>query len=358
MTARPRHGPLQPPPALCYSGRVIYVLYGPEPLQKREALQALKQRLDTDGALATNTATLDARQSSPQEVIAACDTVPFLAEVRLVVVEGALTAGARGRKRSRKADDTEDGADSGEWGALAEHAERMPPTTTLVLMDGDVTSKNPLLRALLLKGAKVEHYDAPGPKDLPGWVSRRANAIGVQLDGRAGRLLAELVGPDLWLLSNEMEKLKTYAGGGTVREQDVRELVAQARELKAWLLADAVTDGQPAKAAKLLQELLEQEQHPAGVLANIQGRYRMLAIVRDMLDHGASESAIAATLRRKNNYGLQILIEHAQRMPLAAIRRAYRRLVQAELDVRRGLSDADVSLELAVQDLATPRRAA
>ena len=41
-------------------------------------------------------------------------------------------------------------------------------------------------------------------------------------------------------------------------------------------------------------------------------------------------------------------------MPLPAIRAAYARLIEAELDVKRGLMDDDrLALELAVQELAS-----
>lgn len=336
---------------------MIYVFYGKEPLQKREALDALKARLDTDGALAMNTTVLDARQAGPQEVMAACDTIPFLAEARLVVLENLLrSARRRGAPDAEEDEEPDAPVDLGPWGALVDYADRIPPTTTLVILGGDVMGTNPLIKAFLKKGATIEHFSSPKLKQLPEWVSRRAQSIGLKIDARATKLLAELVGEDLWLLAGELEKLKTYAAGAAVREQDVRELVSQAREEKAWTLADAIVEGQVQKATRVLHELYGQEQHPGAVLANVQARFRALAIARDMLDHGESGTAIGQRLRRQG-YGLEVLIEQAQKLPLSAIRRAYRRLVQAESDVRRGIADADISVELAVQDLAGTRAA-
>ena len=65
----------------------------------------MKESLDSDGSLATNTTYLDAARSSPQEVIAACDTVPFLGEHRLILVDGLLSQATR---RGRRSDDEDD----------------------------------------------------------------------------------------------------------------------------------------------------------------------------------------------------------------------------------------------------------
>jgi DNA polymerase-3 subunit delta len=337
---------------------VLHIIYGNDPLARKEAFDKLRAGLDKDGSLATNTVNFDARAASPQEVMAACDTVPFLGDGRLVVVEGMLgTAGrvkrgGKSRAKAKPVDGSEE-TGAGPWGALAGYVPRMPVTTTLVLLDEDVPGANALLTALGPLG-RVEHCTPPAEKELPGWVMARAKKIGLRLDAPAARLLAELIGQDAWMLASELEKLLAYSGGDVVREGDVRELVSRAKEHKGWELADAVVDGQGAKAARVLSELLEDGEPSQLILANIAGRYRRIAIARDMLDRGESGSAIAQRLGMKMGFGLDRLIEAAERLPLPAIRAAYARLIEAELDVKRGLmDDGRLALELAVQELAS-----
>ncbi len=59
---------------------MLYVIYGSDPLGRREVFDKLKAELGKDGSLATNHVTFDAKQTSPQEVMAACDTMPFLGD--------------------------------------------------------------------------------------------------------------------------------------------------------------------------------------------------------------------------------------------------------------------------------------
>jgi DNA polymerase-3 subunit delta len=174
------------------------------------------------------------------------------------------------------------------------------------------------------------------------------------MDAPAARRLSELIGADVMALASELDKLNAYANGETVREADVRELVTRAKEQLAYFLADAIVGRQGAKAARLLRELLADEQHPQMIIATVAGRYRRIAIVKEMSDSGAGGSAIASRLSMKPGFGVDRLLEQASGLSWPALRAAYARIIQAERDHKSGLMDEEVALELLVQDLATP----
>ena len=58
----------------------------------REAYRALRSRLDTDGMLELNTAELPVRGLTPMALVGQTSTVPFLANARIVVVEGLIVS--------------------------------------------------------------------------------------------------------------------------------------------------------------------------------------------------------------------------------------------------------------------------
>jgi len=331
----------------------LYIFHGNEAFGRREAYRKLKESLDTDGSLATNTVEFEARQSSPQEVMAACDALPFLGGTRLVVVTGILAAfgkSTRGKKKTQVAlGDEPDPADS-RWAILGEYVDRMPPSTTLVLID---SAAPPGGLITLFKGkGKIESFPLPSDRDLAGWVAHRAKALGVRVDASAARLLAQLIGPDLWALAGELDKLGTYAAGEIVREATVRELVSRAKEHKGYELSDAVLDGQGSKAARIFHELIEDGAVPQVLLSTIAGRYRKVAIARELLDAGESGDAITGAAEVKPGYPTEKLIEQARHHSLKDVRRAYARLIMAETDVKHHSMDYDLAVELAVQELA------
>lgn len=329
----------------------LHIIYGPDSFTRKELFAQLRESLDADGGLATNTAWFEARAATPQEIIAACDTLPFLGAHRLVVVEGLLTATRKRRKKEPALEEDEQpaAADPGEWRALVDHIEAMPPTTTLVLLDTDAPATG-LLRFLGPK-AKVQKCVAPAEKELPRWVMERARTIRLKLEARAAQLLAELIGQDLWALAGELEKLKTYAAGEVVREADVRELVSRAREHKNYELSDAVVTGRGAHAARVLRELLEDGIAPQPLLATVAGAYRKIAVAKDLLERGEDSAAIGAACNTQG-YGIAKLIDQAQHFSYDRLRSAYARLIEADRDVKVWSMDENLALELAVQDLA------
>lgn len=329
---------------------MFYVFYGDDSFGIKEALDELRAGLDTDGSLETNTMRFSARDASLQEVLSACDTAPFLGDIRLVVVEGMLSGAPR---RGRKKAAPEDAPSPGQ--PLLEYVPRMPASTTLVLIETSVPDV-----AALKKLGEVRHFKLPEKAGIVAWVRARAQKTGLRIEPRAMGLLADLVGNDLWLLSNEMRKLAAFAGEGTVREADVRELVHAARELKFWTLTDAVGEGKAAQALKVLQELRAQNEDDQALLGSIRDRLRRLAVARSMIDAGEQASAIGRRLGT-SGYALERLVDQASRWSADALRDAYACLVQAEMDVKQGVLDQELALDLAVHDVASlnaARRAA
>jgi DNA polymerase III subunit delta len=334
---------------------VIYVLYGSDSFSRTERLHELERELDADGSLTANIVEFQVGQATPAEVMAACDTVPFLGGRRLVVLEGALSSGvgqARGRRSRRQAASGDaDGVERGPWWALVEYAGRMPETTTLVLVDGG--SVDDALLDALKPFATVEVFWLPGPKDVASWIQNRARAIGLQIDGRACSAIAERIGNDTWILANEIEKLAAFANGDRITENDVKALVPDVKEVAGYLLSDAISDGKPALATRLLHELLEKNHVPPVLLLTIENRYRRLAVAREMMNAGATGTQIGSTLSM-SGYGLERLLEQASRMSAELVRGALDRIAQTDQDVKEGRFDSEVvSLELLVHDLAT-----
>ena len=326
---------------------MLHVFFGKDSFSLRERLDELRSSLD-DGMLASSTVVLDGRRTSLAEVTAACDTVPFLAAHRLVIVEGLLArlAGAgRGRRGGRGPS-----AETAAWLPLADYVDRMPPSTDLVLIDGEVQGENPLRDALRGKG-EVRDFRPLAQRAVPDWVRSRARSLGLTLTPGAVRLLADFVGNDLWALAGELEKLSVYAGGRAVGEEEVRALVTAVRETSVFPLVDAIVEGRPAAAVRLLRQVLRQESGVPYVLAMIQRQLRHLAIAREMMDAGASGRRIGEVLRLRD-FALDRLLGQAPRYPPQRLRAAFRRLLEADLQIKRGIYHDELALELLVHDLA------
>jgi len=320
----------------------LYVFWGQEPFSLREALQELRARLDEDGQLWANTVVFDGRRLRPQELMDACDALPFLGRHRLVMVEGLL---------SRFQPDGGREPALGPWEALPQYVRRLPPHTHLVLLEGDLSPQNPLWRALRPL-AQARHFRPPTGDELLRWLAQRSQRLGLRLTTKAARLLAELLGHDLWALASELEKLAVYARGETVREADVRRLVTAAREAGVFQMVDAASEGRGLEALRLLRQLLAQGEEPLHLLSLLQAHYRRLLLAQELLSRGAGPQELSRELRLPGRV-LARVVAQARAHPLPRLRAVYRRLVETDAAIKRGKMGADLALESLVFELAS-----
>jgi DNA polymerase-3 subunit delta len=343
---------------------MLYLAYGADSYSRHEATAALRSELDADGMLATNTTLLEGRRITLHELTMVCDAVPFLGAHRLVHVQGLLGAAAgerpAGTRRGGRASTATADEPATGWLALAEYVDRMPPTTVLLLEDGDVRPNNALLLALTPKG-KAREFSRLTPRAVEAWIGERARRRGVLFDGSALRLLAESVPPEtaedgqwhaLWMLATEIEKLSLYARGERISEADVRRLVPGALESRIYLLADAVAERRGADAIALLEELLAGGRPAPVLMAAVAGRFRQLLLIRELLEARVPPREIAGRLGIRSEWQFDRLREQAARTPLSRLEGAYQRLLAADRAVKTGRGDEHTVLEIAIAELA------
>lgn len=327
---------------------MIAVFFGKDDFTAHEALRSLTSELDSDGMLADNTVRVEGADARPAELLTACQTMPFLAAKRVIVVRGLLkrfeTSGRRGRRRK-------DEEALGPWAGFVEGLAGLPETTVLVFIDGELRPQNPMLQALRPL-AQVQEFKALPQAELAGWINDRAKRYGVSIEARAVAALAGLVGSQLWTLDSEIQKLGLYAGERQVTEADVRSLVSLAREPSVFAMADAAIEGRARDAADLLERLFADGEPPQRLLALLVRQYRLLLLTKEMLGKGVRAPQISARLRVQG-FVIQRLLKQATVYNIGQLRRAYRRLLEADLSIKRGIYDDQTALELLLFELAT-----
>lgn len=343
---------------------MLVIFHGPDSYSRQQALQRLRAELDRDGMLGANTTVLDAKGLTLPALTLVCDAAPFLSEYRLVHVQGLLAraeaepagAGRRGRRGNPAR-----GGDEGEgWLALVDYVERMPPTTVLVLEDGELRGGNPLLAALEPK-ARVEGFPRLSARQLEGWIARRAREVGVLFDKPALTRLAEATPSDLtedrqwhglWWLATEIEKLTLFAGGGRITEEDVERLVPAVLQTRVYALADAVVRREPEAALTALERLLMAGQPAPVLLTAIANRLRQLLLLRELTAAGVPEPEMRERTGLRSRPQFDILRRQAQTLTPARLEAAYLRVLDADRALKGGRMDDVTVLETLVAELA------
>ena len=332
----------------------VHVLHGDGYLI-RQALKGLAVEAGVDELLEGNRHLLDGRQVKVAELLAICNALPFMDSGRLIVVQGLLATQERRPGRDRGARPATRSGPSDGWQELAQAVPAMPETTLLVFLDGPLAESNPLLR-LLRPVAQIQELGSPAGEALARWIKESAQERGASISPAAIRSLADLVGNDLWTLDQELEKLSLYATGRGIEEQDIKELVSQVREANIFAAVDAMIDGKPAVALRLLHQLREGGREVSTIIVMVERQLRLLALARDAMDEGLAQREVGQRMGVTAQFVIRKTVDQARRHSWDDITWRYNRLLEADLAIKRGRLEPDLALELLVADQASRGR--
>ncbi len=326
-----------------------HVIYG-DSFLVTERLRRVKAEAGAADLMDSNRHVVSAGQARPDEVLAMCNSLPFLDTMRLVEIEGVLATqqgAGRGRGSGRRS-----ASGGGGWTQLADAVPTLPDTTVLIFVDGDVPENNPLLRSLS-EYCAVHREATPNAQALLHWIKQRAEDKGSSITPPAMQVLAELVGGDLWTIDRELEKLSLYATGRSITDTDVRAMVPYAQEANIFVAVDSIMDGRPGPALRSVMQLMEDGQEPLYIIAMIERQLRLIALARDLTDRGVSQPDLGRRMGTNSDFVVRKTLGQARRMTLPQIRSRYRRVLESDLAIKQGRLEPALSLQLLVADLAT-----
>jgi DNA polymerase III subunit delta len=347
---------------------MFYLLHGNDEFTCREQLKKLRQQ----GDYGYNNDTYTGGEVPLATITATCDTFPFLTDARLVVLEGlpkkrkgeeshpepaenvdakdaaiAVAAPAKpkkGKKSGKSQAESRGGFEKG----LAEYIPRLPETTTLiVLVDEELAASSPLLKAALEHG-KVIQCTLPKGAALESWITKRAQSRGVKITSEAASLLANLIGNQLRLLANELEKLATYVGERAVIDvDDVRKLSAQVQEARIFDLTDALAQRNRKQALDLLHDLLADGEPPLKLISTITSQVRSLLLVKELADDGLRVQQIVAATGMAP-FVAEKALRQIGKFSAPQLEGAYRQLLATDAALKRSRMTPEMALDLLV----------
>jgi len=342
---------------------MFYLLHGNDEFTCREQLKKLRRQGNFD----YNQDTYYGGEVSLMTLTATCNTIPFLAEQRLVVLEG-LPKRRRGEgtgfsseietetpEKSGKSKKSKKGSKSGPESragfekGLAAYIPHLPESTVLVvLVDEELPSSNPLLKAAEEHG-KVIQCTLPKGAALETWISKRAAGLGVKITPEAAATLANFIGNQLRMLANELDKLATYVGpGAAITVEDVRQLSAQVHEARIIFdLTDALAQRNRKQALDLLHDLLADGEPPLRLISTITSQVRSLLLVKELAGDGLRISQIVSATGMAP-FVAEKALRQVGKFTSSQLEGIYRQLLATDADLKRSRMTPEMALDLLV----------
>jgi len=329
---------------------LLYILLGQDDFSLTHSLEEIKKSIGDQTLLAANTATLDGQQVTLDQLRTVCETVPFLAERRLVIVTGLLERFEPRDKSSRRRKNTHITNQQDNYKSLAAYITRIPDSTILVLIDSKVGSNNPLFKELSGK-AEVKSFPLLRDAKLRQWIQRYVAKEGGSISPQAVNLIAKLVGSNLWTMANEINKLLLFTSGRCIEEKDVNMVVSCAQEANVFTMVDAILGFKAKAAEQSLQQLLQRGAAPAYLLVMLSRQVQLIVRARELINQAKPDMEIQNRLGLTAEFALRKTLEQADRYPLERLKQLYHRLLEADLSIKTGKYDAELALNILVAEL-------
>jgi len=333
---------------------LLYMLLGEDDFSLNQSFEEIKRGIGDQALLAANTTTIDGQQMTLDQLRTVCETVPFLAEKRLVIVKGLLERFEPKGKSSRQKRITSTTSQQNVYKSLAAYIiGKVPDSTVLVLIDGKIRSNNSLFKELSTK-AKVKLFPLLRDTRLRQWIQRRVVEEGGSISPQAVNLLAELAGSNLWIMANEIDKLVLFTSGRRIEEKDVKMVASYAQGANVFAMVDAILEHKVKVAEQSLEQLVQRGAVPVYLLVMLSRQVQMIVRAKELRNQGRPDMEIQNKLGLSSEFALHKTLEQANRYPLEQLEEIYHKLLEADLSIKTGKYDAELALNILIAELCQP----
>jgi DNA polymerase-3 subunit delta len=310
----------------------VLLLVGPEGYFRRRVISKIAKLLLPDGEDDVGLERLDAEVASPVHILDSAASGSLLAGRRVIAVRGA------------EALKTKPGEPA--FDALEAYVKSPNPAVTLILEAEELERRHPLWK-LAGSGAETIECDPLKGADLRGWITSYARERGYALPPPAASLVEELLGSDLMMIKNALDKVMLFCGERKqIEYEDLESSLSVAREHAIWEMTNAIGSRNAAAAISALGRLLDEGKHPLQISFSLQLQFRQLLMVKEMLDRRVPHEKVAsiAKLGRWSDR----LFRQARLFTAADLRSIHRWLFELEDSIKSAGVDERFLLEYIV----------
>ncbi len=304
-----------------------YLLCGDEAYLRRQYRDRVKKALMGDGDL-MNLNCFEGKGIVPGEVIDLAQTMPFLAERRVLVIENSGFFKKGGED-------------------LAAYLADPAPSAYFLFVEAEVDKRSKLYKAVAAKGRVIE-CKTPDDGVLKRWVAELLMKDGKRITQRDLDYFLEKTGTDMENIRGEVEKLVCYAlERDVVTAQDIEAVCVRQIDSRIFDMVEAVADKKQKKAMELYYDLLTLKEPPMRILFLIARQFNLLLQVKELKNKGYDTRSIGEKVGLKGFIAGKY-VSQAAKFKEAELKRALTDCVETEEAVKTGRMNDVMSVELLI----------
>ncbi|MFC1532081.1 DNA polymerase III subunit delta [Thermodesulfobacteriota bacterium] len=258
----------------------FYLFYGPSELRLERVLEKIREDFIPESVRDFNLEICYGGETSPFDIINRAQTIPFMAQNRLIIVRRTEEFNAE------------------QLNIFIPYLEDPSGSTCLIFISSKTDFKIKFYKKIRSSGLAVNFAELKSYQIVP-WIKRTARELDLNIEGQACVYLHHIVGNRLRDLFSELVKLRLRYGNTDVGEKEVRELAIHSRIYSIFELMNAISEKDLGISLSVLNRFLEEEDKRSGPLQFIGMLNRQIALLwqtKAIIERGGKPKEVSAKL--------------------------------------------------------------
>lgn len=305
----------------------VYLLYGEERYLRRQYRDRLQKALTSDGDT-MNTHFYHGKDVPVGEIIDLAETLPFLAERRVIFINNSGLFKSGGEK-------------------MAEYLPEMSESTCIIFTESEVDKRSKLFKAVQSKGYAAE-FAIQDENTLKRWIAGMLAKENKKITESTVQLFLTKTGTDMENIQMELEKLICYClDKEVVTDADVEAICTTRITNHIFDMINAIADKKQREALELYYDLLALKEPPMRILFLIARQCNMLLQAKELKVKGHDNRAIASKMGIAPFIAGKYLTQ-ATKFKTSTLRTAVEKCVEAEEAIKSGRMNDMMSVEILI----------
>jgi DNA polymerase-3 subunit delta len=274
-----------------------------------------------------------------EKFIEAITTLPFLSEKKLIIIKDFFS--------NAKTEDLK---------KIAEKLDKVDENCIVVFIEKQKADARTSLFKNIKKMGQIIEFNPLEQSELIKWIELQVKKRGGIIKRPESIKLAETIGPNLWQMEQEIEKLTMYSNGNPITSEAIESLTTPNLTASIFRLTDQISLNQSKEALKTLEILIENGENPIQILFMIIRHFRILIQIKDCLAKNVNSSLIVKKTKT-HPYAVNIGIKQSQKFDQKKLTQIYQALQKIDIAIKGGeirITTNDISeLRLAIEKFIT-----
>lgn len=299
----------------------------------RKYLNALKKAVLGDDASEVNYSFFNGNTGyDVNELKELCETLPFFADYRLIIVENSGLFGADM--------------------AFADFIDRIADTTVLILAESSADKRTALYKAVKEKGYVCE-FTTPTPDQMTDFVRDYLARSSKRITASDCSYFINGVGGDLYNITSELDKLIAYcADADTVSRGDIDAVCSMQIENRIFDIVELLLNRNIKGAMAIYFDLTALREQPIGILRYVQNQFLRFATIKRELELGKSDSEVCS-ITHTPDWLLRKLKPRIKSYSSKQLMKGTQLCIDTESSIKSGDLSESVGLEILLANLAS-----